>query len=136
MHLWYAVGMAFTFLNRFKKILIVEDDPALLKALVIKCQHKGFQTITANSGRDVLAIVAEQKPAGILLDLMLPTQDGMAILHRLRGNEVQYTRPVVILTNLRGSSDLRAEAEGLHAQYFDKAGTPIDTAVEALVQKL
>lgn len=128
--------MIFSFLNRFKKILIVEDDPALMKALVVKCQHKGFQTITANSGRDVLAIVAEQKPAGILLDLMLPIQDGMQILHSLRGPEVQYTKPVVILTNLRGNTNLRAEAESLGAQYFDKAGTPIDTAVEALVRSI
>lgn len=123
------------FLNKFKKILVVEDDPALQKALVIKFQNKGFKVITANSGRDVLNIVSKERPAGIILDLMLPAQDGMNILQELRSTEVDYQKPVVILTNLRGSV-LRTDAESLNAQYFEKAATPIDTAVTALIHEL
>lgn len=128
--------MGFTFLNRFKKILVVEDDPSLQKALVTKFQNKGFKVITTNSGRDVLTLVAQEKPSGIILDLILPAQDGMKILHDLRSPEVAYKNAVVILTNLSGNLNLRTEAEGLNAQYFNKAGTPIDTAVNALIQQL
>jgi DNA-binding response OmpR family regulator len=128
--------MGFAFLNRFKKILIAEDDMALQKVLVFKFQSKGFKVVTANSGRDVLTIVAQEKPSAIILDLILPAQDGVKILHELRSPEVDYKKPVVILTNLSGNSALRGEVESLNAQYFNKAGTPIDTAVNALIQQL
>lgn len=128
--------MGLGFLNRFKKILVVEDDPALQKALVIKFQNKGFKVLTANSGRDVLTIVTQERPAGIVLDLMLPAQDGMKILQVLRSSEVDYKKPVVILTNLSGNSNLRTEVESLNAQYFNKASTPIDTAINALLKQL
>jgi DNA-binding response OmpR family regulator len=124
------------FLNRFKKILIVEDDPALSKALVQKCEHKGYRVVSTNSGRDVLTIVAEEKPSGIILDLMLPVYDGMEILKRLRGQEVGYQKPVVILTNLHGHATLREDAQKLNALYLDKAETPLEKAVEALVSQL
>lgn len=126
----------FKFLRRTKKILVVEDDPALQKVLVTKLQHKGHRAITVDNGREVLSAVAEEQPAGIILDLMLPAQDGMSILRRLRSPEVDYRKPVVVLTNLRGTATLRSEAEGLDAQYFDKAGTPIDTVIDALVRAL
>jgi len=122
--------------NKLKKILIVEDDPSLQKALVQKCERKGYKVVSTNSGRDVLTIVAEEKPSGILLDLMLPVYDGMEILKRLRGEEVGYKNPVVILTNLHGHATLRKDAENLNAQYYDKAETPIDDAVEALLRQL
>lgn len=128
--------MAPAFLNRFKKILVVEDDPALQKVLVTKLQHKGFRVITLDNGREVLNVVAKERFAGIILDLMLPAQDGMSILRRLRSPEVDYRKSVVVLTNLRGTATLRGEAESLDAQYFDKAGTPIDTVINALVQAL
>lgn len=123
-------------LNRFKKILVVEDDPALQKVLTTKLRMKGYRIVTASTGREVLTMVAQERPAGILLDLMLPGQDGMSILRRLRSSEVDYHKPVVVLTNLRGTATLRTEAEALGARYFDKAGTPIDTVVSALVRAL
>jgi DNA-binding response OmpR family regulator len=139
-YLWSGKGVWYTlvvkFLNRFKKILIVEDDPALQKALIQKCERKGFKVISLSSGKDVLNTVAFEKPSGMLLDLMLPIYDGMDLLKRLRGVEVGYHNPVVILTNLHGQSTLRDEAAILGAQYFDKAETPIDKAVEALVKQL
>jgi DNA-binding response OmpR family regulator len=127
--------MGLKFLNRYRKILVVDDDPALQKALVTKLQNKNYTVISANSGRDVLTLVAEENPAGIILDLMLPGQDGMALLKKIRF-ELDYNKPVVILTNLRGAVALREEAESLNAQYFDKANTPINTAVDALLGQL
>lgn len=122
--------------NRFKKILIVEDDEALLKALTIKCEKAGFKVVSTMSGKEVLLLVQKENPDGILLDLMLPDRDGMTILETLRGQDMNYTKPVVVLTNLQGRAKLRTEAGELSADYFDKASTPIETAVQALISKL
>jgi len=123
-------------LNKFKKVLIVEDDPALLKALVRKVESKGFAVITESSGTPVPLTVVREKPAGILLDLMLPGQDGLKLLAQLRSTEIDYKKPVVILTNLHGRAGLRDEAERLQAVYLDKASTSIGAAVDALVKQL
>jgi len=130
----YTVHMLSRFLNCFKTVLVVEDDPALQKVLTTKLQKKGYKTVTASSGREVLIVVAQTCPAGIILDLMLPGQDGMSILRQLRSPEVDYNKAVVVLTNLRGTAELRTEAESLQAQYFDKAHTPIDTVINALAR--
>jgi DNA-binding response OmpR family regulator len=122
--------------NKFKKILVVEDDAPLLKALTQKCERLGFRVIGTDSGKDVLLLVQKENPDGILLDLMLPAHDGMTILETLRGQDMDYKKPVVILTNLQGRATLRSEAEKNNAIYLDKASTPIDEAVAALVAQL
>ncbi len=119
-------------LNRFKKILIVEDDPALRAALVEKFSHAGYRTVTCADGAEVAFTVAQEKPDGIVLDLMLPNKDGMSILETLRGPEVGVEAPVVILTNLIGKTTLRKDAEKLNALYFDKSSTDIGEVVATL----
>lgn len=119
-------------LRRFRKVLVVEDDPSLRKVLVDRIARSGYRVVEAADGASVLSYVTSERPDGIVLDLMLPGKDGMTILESLRGPEMGSKVPVIILTNLLGRSQLRSDAEKLNAHYFDKASTPIEKVVATL----
>ena len=82
-----------------KKVLIVEDEPALADALVLKFSHAGFEAIKADNGQVGLDMAVAHKPNIILLDLMMPVMDGKTMLKKLRDLPDFKTLPVLILTN-------------------------------------
>ena len=85
-----------------KKILVVEDELALLQILVEKLNLKGYETLSARNGEEGLDIALKEYPDLILLDLLLPKLDGMHLLSHLRmnGGEWGKSARVIILTNL------------------------------------
>jgi len=125
------------FLSRLlkKTVLVVEDDPSLNRALVDKLSRSGFMVQEVQSGNDVIAAVQMHKPDIILLDLMLPGRDGMTILETLRGQDMHFEKPVIILTNLHADNALVGKAEKLHALFFEKSAIKIADIVEQ-VKKL
>jgi two-component system KDP operon response regulator KdpE len=70
---------------RRTRVLIVEDEPALLRALRIDLRARGYEVLTAASGRDALAQAARLPPDAVLLDLGLPDGDGTDVIRQLRG---------------------------------------------------
>ncbi|MFA5831489.1 MAG: response regulator [Candidatus Paceibacterota bacterium] len=118
-----------------KTVLVVEDDPALNRALVDKLSRSGFIVREVQSGNDVIVAVQIHKPDIILLDLMLPGRDGMSILEVLRGADMCFIKPVIILTNLQPDHQLKESAERLNAQFLEKSDTKIGEVVE-YVKKL
>jgi hypothetical protein len=67
---------------------------------------------------------------------VIGTDSGKDVLLLVQKENPDYKKPVVILTNLQGRATLRSEAEKNNAIYLDKASTPIDEAVAALVAQL
>lgn len=122
------------FIRHFRKILIVEDDAVLRGALADKFKSRGYTVFEASAAQEVLAIVTSKKPHAIVLDLILPVEDGITLLEDLRnsGNTV----PVVILSNLLGSEDLRSDATRLDAEFYNKTSTSLDEIVRIIENKL
>jgi len=121
-------------LNRFKKILIVEDDVALRSVLADKFTSRGYTVVEAGDAQDALTLVGVEKPQAMVLDLILPIKDGISLLEELRTSG--YEAPVVILSNLLGSSDLREDATRLDAQFYNKSATSLDDVVRVIEEKL
>lgn len=94
-----------------KKVLVVEDEPALRKALTEKLSAAGYQVIVAKDGQEGLTQAMNKKPKVILLDLMLPRMDGMSVLDRLRKDSWGAEVPVIILTNLMATDGYKKLAE-------------------------
>lgn len=113
-----------------KTVLVVEDDPALNRALVDKLSRSRFMVQEVQSGNDVIGAVQMYKPDIILLDLILPGRDGISVLEVLRGQDMFFDKPVIILTNLQPDHTLKEKAERLHALFFEKAETKIAEVVE------
>jgi two-component system alkaline phosphatase synthesis response regulator PhoP/two-component system response regulator VicR len=81
-----------------KKILVVDDEPLIVKLVQVNLQKVGYQVITASNGREALEQVAVDRPDLILLDVMMPVMDGFETLQRLKGDEATANIPVIMLT--------------------------------------
>jgi two-component system KDP operon response regulator KdpE len=84
------------------RILIVEDEPALLRALQINLRARGYEVTTSVAGQDALVEAARRPPDAVLLDLGLPDLDGTEVIRELRGWSAV---PVIVLSGRAGSDD-------------------------------
>ena len=78
-------------------VLLVDDDPVILRLLELNFRLEGFETMTASRGPEALALAARQ-PDAIVLDLMLPEMDGHEVYRRLHEDPLLSAIPVVFLT--------------------------------------
>lgn len=115
-----------------KFILVVEDDP-ILKNLLGHTLAGKYQTLYANDGNEAIALFDQYKPATVLLDLMLPTMDGFAVLENIRAHTgPEKDTPVIIVSNLGQQKDIeRAKSLGAN-DYLVKA----EVAIEEIIAKI
>ena len=88
-----------------KKILIVDDEPTIVKALTLRCKSKGYEVATAVDGNDALQKVEETAPDLIFLDVMMPPPNGYQVCHKLKHDDRFKHIPIVMLTARSGESD-------------------------------
>ena len=100
-----------------KKILIVEDDRSLQKALVQVLEKHHYVTSSAFDGEAGLRAAQNEKPDLIVLDIILPKKDGFAFLQEMKEDPAIASIPVIVLTNLEDSVNIE-RALGLGAQTF------------------
>ncbi len=81
-----------------KLILIVDDEPDILKIVIFRLQKSGYEVITAQDGKTGLQLADKKKPDLILLDLRLPVMDGSEVYQRLKSDENLKKIPVIFLT--------------------------------------
>jgi two-component system, OmpR family, KDP operon response regulator KdpE len=77
------------------RVLVVDDEPQLVRALVVNLRARGYDVLVATDGASALRIAAQQPPDLVLLDLGLPDMEGTAVIVGLRG---WTTVPVIVLT--------------------------------------
>lgn len=69
-----------------KKVLIVDDEPGIIKILGIKLRVSGYEVITAHNGEIALELVDSDNPDIMLLDIIMPGRDGFQVLEKLRNS--------------------------------------------------
>ena len=84
------------------RVLVVDDEPQILRALAINLRARGYDVHTAGSGADALAAAAAHPPELVVLDLGLPDMDGTDVIAGLRG---WTSVPVLVLSGRSDSSD-------------------------------
>ena len=115
-----------------KKILIVEDEPALLSALLAKFHQEGFAAIGAKDGQEGLNTALREHPDLILLDIIMPVMDGMTMLYKLQKDSWGMNVPVILLTNL---SEAERVSESLRQGVYDYL-VKSDWKLEDIVKKV
>lgn len=103
------------------KILIVEDEATLQKALTDVLDQEGYNVISALDGMRGLELANQEKPDLILLDIILPKMDGFEILKKIKGNKETSEIPVIILTNLSDLDNIQKALDLGATTYLVKA---------------
>jgi two-component system KDP operon response regulator KdpE len=100
------------------KVLVVDDEPQIVRALAINLRARGYDVRTAGRGHDALAAAASEPPDLVVLDLGLPDMDGTAVIHALRA---WTSVPILVLS---GRSDSTDKVEALDAGADDYVTKP------------
>jgi DNA-binding response OmpR family regulator len=79
-----------------EKLLIVEDDPAIQRLLSDYFRHVGYEIVTASDGESGVRLALSERPAAMILDLMLPKLDGLTVCRQVR--ERHPALPIIMLT--------------------------------------
>ena len=125
--------------NKKQTILIVEDEPALLKAYVERFVDEGFLVLKASNGQEGYDEALKSKPDILLLDILMPVMDGLTMMQNLRENkDWDKTVPIVFLTNLSSNEEriMKIITENKPAYYFSKSSLTLQAIVDTIREKL
>jgi two-component system alkaline phosphatase synthesis response regulator PhoP/two-component system response regulator VicR len=98
-------------------ILVVDDDPGVVRVVEVNLVQAGYQVRTAGNGEEALASIAREPPDLVILDVMMPRLDGFEALKRLKADPATARIPVVMLT-ARAQDDDVFEGYGTGAQWY------------------
>jgi two-component system KDP operon response regulator KdpE len=77
------------------RVLVIDDEPSILRALRINLTARNYDVLTASDGTSGLAAVSRERPDAVILDLGLPDMDGTQVIHGVRG---WTTTPIIVLS--------------------------------------
>lgn len=120
---------------RRDRILVVEDDADIAALIAAMLTERGFEVLRAGDGRDVERFITREQVDLIILDIMLPGEDGVSICRRLRP---RYTVPILMLTALGSEADRIVGLESGADDYLCKPFAPREllARVRALLRRV
>jgi len=118
-----------------RKILVIEDNPNLLRQISYAFTWEGYEVVTTMNGSDGLRIAREEKPDLLVLDIMLPGIDGYQFCRYLRADPETIHLPIIILTAKAQPRDQEAGFRAGADDYLTKpiALSELVTRVESLL---
>jgi two-component system KDP operon response regulator KdpE len=102
------------------KILVVDDDPDLVRALRLRLRANNYEVTTATDGYTAIASAQKERPALIILDLGLPVGDGFVVLDRLQAIDALSSVPVIVLSARDPQSNEERALKAGAAAFFQK----------------
>lgn len=119
--------------NKKYKVLIVEDEINLQKAIGDKIGREGWISLVASNGEEGLRVALKEKPDIVLLDVIMPVMDGLTMLKELRKKSKV---PVLILTNLYNEKKLIEAFRAGSYDYLVKANYSLNEVIEKIKEAL
>jgi len=114
-----------------KRILLVDDEPDIIKTVQVRLEKNGYAVITAIDGQDALAKARSENPDLIILDLMLPKLNGYQVCRMLKFDEQYKKIPIIIFTARTQDQDKQTSQEVGADAYISK---PFESSV--LLEKI
>jgi CheY-like chemotaxis protein len=102
-----------------KKILIIDDDPIVVRYLTNIFESNGYETFSASSGVAGIEELKKDKPDLITLDLQMPDQWGPRFYQQLRKDKSLLDIPIIVITGLSGGQHSIPKAAGYLSKPFD-----------------
>ena len=122
-----------------KRLVYIEDEPEMIDLVRLILSRRGFDVQGANGGRNGLALVQQELPDLVLLDLMMPDMDGWDVYQQMKASEATQNIPVIVITAKAQSID---KVLGLHIakvdDYISKPFSPqelVDSVEKVLARR-
>jgi DNA-binding response OmpR family regulator len=106
--------------SRSPRVLVVDDEPSIVDFIRLGLQYEGFQVQTAPDGQAALRLISEFKPHVVVLDIMMPRLDGLAVAEAIRGNK---DTGIIILS---AKDEVQDRIKGLEVGADDYLVKPFD----------
>ena len=117
------------------KVLLVEDDPMVVRMYQRKLTMDGFELILAFNGEEGLVAMTKERPDIVLLDVMMPKMNGFEMLKKAKADPVLKDIPIVLLTNLGDRLEDVQSGKDLGANdYWVKANLPLKELSERITK--
>ncbi|HSC72126.1 MAG TPA: response regulator [Candidatus Methylomirabilis sp.] len=120
-------------------ILLVDDDRLILEICKDVLEQAGYRTVCLQDGRTVTSAVAANRPALIILDIMMPGTDGLGLCKQLRSGPEAFRGPIVIVSAKRYETDKRTAREVGANTFLEKPIRPerlLDTVQSLLTRRI
>lgn len=115
-------------------IFIIEDEESIVRLLKLKFEQAGFKVFTALDGEEALKILDKDNFDLILLDIMMPKVNGIAILEHLK--DQNNKTPVIVLSNLGQDEDIKKAKELGAVDYFVKSNVSLSGVIASVKKRL
>lgn len=107
-----------------KRILVVDDEPEIVKSLSIRLRASGYEVLTAMDGFQATSMAINQEPDLIILDIGMPAGGGHEVAKRLRESTKTCTTPIIFLTARCSAHDKQLAMENSVDRYVTKPFQP------------
>lgn len=111
-------------------VLIVEDEEFLIRTLEDNLVAEGCKVDIAKNGEEAVEKIGKNKPALVLLDILMPKRDGFYVLEEIKKNPEWKLIPVIVLSNLGEDTSIKRALEMGADDYFIKSQHPIEEVIE------
>ena len=109
-----------------RTVLVVDDDPVIVRLLEVNFEMEGFTVRTAADGLEGLESAKAQQPDVIVSDVMMPRMDGLQLVNELKADPATASIPVILLSAKAQADDVRAGIEAGADDYVTKPFEPLD----------
>ena len=120
--------------NGMPKVLVVEDEKPLARALELKLSHANCQVDVAKTGKEAMGFLQDNSYDMVITDLIMPEMDGFEVIRKARSQTPELK--ITVLSNLGQESDMKKVRELGVEDYFIKANTPISSIIRHVQEKL
>ena len=107
-------------------MLVIDDDPVILKLLKVNFEIEGFEVLSALDGREGLAQAKGQRPNVVISDIMMPGLDGLQVLSALKDDPDTEDLPVILLSARAQVADVQRGMELGADDYVTKPFDPLE----------
>ena len=107
-------------------ILVVDDDPVILKLLEVNFEMEGFTVLIAHDGAEGIDVARSDRPDVIVSDIMMPKKSGLELVTDLKGDPDTSDIPIILLSAKAQNADVRSGLDAGADDYVTKPFEPLD----------
>ena len=117
-----------------KKILLLDDEPDIIRAVSMRLRDAGYEVITAADGYEGTQVAFGKKPDLVICDISMPAGNGHEVVRRLKESDTTWDIPIIFLTASSDLEDMKKAIDSKVANYITKPFKPEEllTTVEVI----